>query len=156
MFIAPGYGLEGAMPDAYCKQIIDNDITPYFKQQQYYEGIDAGTTQMMNLARGDYQPSAPKRQRGNQHFPFANFILIAIVIIIFFFARIRSVSRYSALNNIPFWAAWGLINAARGRQNGSWGNFSGGGGGFGSGSSGGGFGGFGGGSFGGGGAGGSW
>ena len=74
----------------------------------------------------------------------------------FFFARIRSVSRYSALNNIPFWAAWGLINAARGRQNGSWGNFSGGGGGFGSGSSGGGFGGFGGGSFGGGGAGGSW
>ena len=155
LFIAPGYGLEGAMPDAYCKQIIDNDITPYFKKQQYYEGIDAGTTQMMNLARGDYQPTAPHR-KGEHHFPIGGFLMIAVFIVIFFFARIRSVSRYSSLNNVPFWVAWGLLNAASGRSRGRWSDFNSGGGGFGGGSGGGGFGGFGGGSFGGGGAGGSW
>ena len=66
--------------------------------------------------------------------------------------------RYAQLNSITFLAAWLLLNAARGRQSGSWGNFNSGSGGFGGGSSGGGgsFGGFGGGSFGGGGAGGSW
>ena len=156
LFIAPGYGLEGVMPDAYCKQIIDNDITPYFKQQQYYEGIDAGTTQIANLARGDYKSTAPKRNKGKQQLPYLQIFIIAIVIIIFFFSRIHSARRYSSLNNVPFWVAWGLLNAASGRSRGSWGNFNSGSGGFGGGSSGGGFGGFGGGSFGGGGSSGSW
>ncbi len=151
MFIAPGYGLEGAIPDAYCKQIVDNNITPYFKQKQYYQGIDEGTTQIINLARGDYQPTAPTRKK-NKGFPFGAMVLMAILFVFVFASRIRSTRRYSALNNIPFWAAWTLLNSAAGRHSGSWRNFNSGGGGFG----GGGFGGFGGGSFGGGGAGGSW
>lgn len=157
MFIAPGYGLEGAMPDAYAKRIIEEDIKPYFKQQQYYEGIDAGTTQIMNLARGDYQPKAPAKRKG-KGLSIPALLIMAALFAFVFFNRIRSVNRYSSLNSIPFWAAWGLLNAARGRQSGSWGNFTSGGGGFGGfgGGGGGGFGGFGGGSFGGGGAGGSW
>ena len=72
--------------------------------------------------------------------------------------KVSNVRRYSSLNNIPFWAAWALINAASARSRGRWSDFNGGSGGFGGGGSsgGGGFGGFGGGSFGGGGAGGSW
>lgn len=159
MFIAPGYGLEGAMPDAYCKRIIEEDIKPFFKQQQYYEGIDAGTTQIINLARGDYQPTAPAKRKG-KGVPIPALLIMAAIFAVIFLSRIRSVSRYSSLNSIPFWAAWGLLNATRGRQSGSWGSFTSGGGGFGGfgggSGGGGGFGGFGGGSFGGGGAGGSW
>lgn len=158
IYIATGYGLEGVMPDALCRRIVDDNIRPYFKQQRYFEGIDEGTTQIMNLARGDYKASAPVKKSRKQ-FPYAAVIIIAVIFISAFFSRIRSASRYSTLNSIPFWAAWGLLNASQGRHEGNWRNFntgSGGFGGFGGGSGGGGFGGFGGGSFGGGGAGGSW
>lgn len=158
MFIATGYGMEGIMPDALCKRIITNDITPYFKQQQYFEGIDNGTTQMMLLAKGEYQGTGANNK---EPFPFA---IIGAGLFIFFLAmvfRIRSTRSYATLNNVPFWIAWQILNAARSRQSGRWSDFSKGSGGFGGfsgGSSSGGssFGGFGGGSFGGGGAGGSW
>jgi uncharacterized protein len=152
MWIATGYGMEGIMPDALCKRIITNDITPYFKQQRYFEGIDNGTTQMMLLAKGEYKGTGKGKSRPA---PFFGFGMILSVILIIFLFRYRSVRSYAGLNNIPFWAAWTLLNSGRSRSGGGWTNFSGGSGGFGGGG-GGGFGGFGGGSFGGGGAGGSW
>ena len=42
IFIATGYGVEGALPDITAGRIIRNTMAPYFKQQQYYEGINAG------------------------------------------------------------------------------------------------------------------
>jgi uncharacterized protein len=36
IFISPGYGMEGALPDITCKQIIENDIVPAFKQGNYF------------------------------------------------------------------------------------------------------------------------
>ncbi|MEP7263130.1 MAG: TPM domain-containing protein [Bacteroidota bacterium] len=155
MFIATGYGMEGIMPDALCKRIITNDITPYFKQQQYFEGIDNGTTQMMLLAKGEYKGSGRSNQKPFPFFAIGIGVLIFFLVIVF---RIRSTRSYASLNNVPFWVAWGILNAASSRQSGRWSDFSRGSGGFGGGSSsgGGGFGGFGGGSFGGGGAGGSW
>src|SRR5579871_2173585 len=47
MFIATGYGLEGALPDLVCKQIIDNEIAPRFKQGDYAGGVRAGVDAMM-------------------------------------------------------------------------------------------------------------
>jgi uncharacterized protein len=38
--IEVGYGLEGAVPDIIAGRVIDNIITPAFKQNQYYQGID--------------------------------------------------------------------------------------------------------------------
>jgi uncharacterized protein len=156
MFIATGYGMEGIMPDALCKRIITNDITPYFKRKQYYEGMENGTTQMMLLAKGEYKG---KPNTGKQKAPFLGFGFILMIIFLVLIFKIKSTRSYASLNNIPFWVAWSIINAAHSRQSGRWGKFNSGGGGFGGfggGSGGGGFGGFGGGSFGGGGAGGSW
>src|SRR5450755_4119195 len=42
MFIVTGYGLEGALPDALCKRIIDTEITPPFKRGDYDAGLTAG------------------------------------------------------------------------------------------------------------------
>ena len=163
LFIATGYGLEATLPDARCRNIIENDITPLFKKGLYYEGIQAGTEKMMQAVKGEYKDSPRKKSKDGGKVPA---VLIVILVLLFvFLAKIFSVRRYSMLNNIPFWVAWSLLNAAAGRRRGRWtdfnsgrGTFGGwGGGGFGGGSSGGGgFGGFGGGSFGGGGAGGSW
>ena len=40
--IEVGYGWEGALPDVEAKRIIREVITPYFKKNQYAQGIDAG------------------------------------------------------------------------------------------------------------------
>lgn len=54
LFIATGRGLEGALPDATCKQIIEREIVPRFRQNDYAEGIQAGVNAMMAAARGEY------------------------------------------------------------------------------------------------------
>lgn len=155
IFIATGYGLEGALTDALSRRIIENDIKPFFKEGRYYEGIDAGVSKIIDVVKGEYRDTSPRRKKSKSQLPSIVFVLLVLGLIFLF--KIFSVRRYAQLNDISFLAAWLLLNAARGRQKGSWGSFNSGSGGFGGGSSGGGsFGGFGGGSFGGGGAGGSW
>ncbi|WP_131668210.1 TPM domain-containing protein [Psychrobacter pygoscelis] len=46
MYIQSGYGLEGVLPDAALNRIIRDDITPYFKQGQYGEGLIAGVNRI--------------------------------------------------------------------------------------------------------------
>ncbi|MEP7171044.1 MAG: TPM domain-containing protein [Bacteroidota bacterium] len=154
VFIATGYGLEGAIPDALAKRIVETQIKPEFKQGNYYAGLDKATDTMIKLASGEYKAedvtnNVPATQ-------FAPVIIIILIIFFVFFFKVRSARSYASMNGMSFWAAWALLNAARGSSRGSWGGFSSGRGWGGGGSSGGGFGGFGGGSFGGGGAGGSW
>jgi uncharacterized protein len=55
MRIATGYGLEGALPDALCKRILDDEITPRFKQGDYDGGLSAGVTAMIAAAKGEYK-----------------------------------------------------------------------------------------------------
>ena len=153
IFIATGYGMEGVMPDGLVKRIIEQDIKPSFKNGDYYGGLDKGTDSMFRLAAGEYQSSGKEKSEK----PAPALIILALVFffIMIFVFKVRSVQKYSIVNNIGFWAAWTLLNQATRRHSGSWGGFTGGGS-WGGGGGGGGFGGFGGGSFGGGGAGGSW
>jgi uncharacterized protein len=57
--IEVGYGLEGVLNDATCKRIIDEVITPYFRQGQFYQGLDAGLDGMLKAVSGEPLP-APK------------------------------------------------------------------------------------------------
>jgi uncharacterized protein len=151
-FIASGYGLEGVLPDAICKRIVDQEMIPYFKQGDYYGGLNAGVTTIMALVKGEY--TADQYAKKGKSSPYAVAIPIIIMAIVFFLIRSSRARSYSIGKNLPFWTAfWLLGSMGRGSHSGSWNNFSSGSGGFGGG---GGFGGFGGGSFGGGGAGGSW
>lgn len=54
--IEVGYGLEGVMPDAIAKRIIDETITPLFRQQDYYGGVSAGLSRMMQVIDGEPLP----------------------------------------------------------------------------------------------------
>lgn len=56
MRIEVGYGLEGALNDAICKRIISEVITPYFKQGQFFEGINQGVNQMIKTIQGEPLP----------------------------------------------------------------------------------------------------
>jgi uncharacterized protein len=150
-FIAPGYGLEGVLPDAIAKRIVENEMIPRFKEKDYYGGIASAVTTVMEITGGEYSADdyAKKAKMKN----FIPFIVILLIMGIIFYTRAKQARRYASTNGLGFWAAWSLMNAASRSHGGSFGNFTSGGGSFGGGSS---FGGFGGGSFGGGGAGGSW
>lgn len=154
-FIATGYGLEGVVPDAVARRIVDNEMIPRFKRNDYAGGIAAGVSVLMELTRGEYTAEGYLKKTGS-----SGSMLGGIGIIVFFFIILltslgRQRARHSSIgHDLPFWVLLSMLGSGSRSQTGSWGSFSSGSGPFGG--SGGGFGGFGGGSFGGGGAGGSW
>jgi uncharacterized protein len=148
MFIQVGYGLEGALPDATCNQIIYNEIVPRIKQGDYDGGLSAGVAAMMAATKGEYKGTGKttyesKHGSGSALSRYWPLILIVILIVIF----------NSRGRRPGFWSGWMLGSGGFGGWGGGGGGWSGGGGG---GGGGGGFSSGGGGSFGGGGAGGSW
>jgi len=155
--IATGYGAEGGVPDITTHQIIENDITPRFKQGDYYGGLDDGTSKLMQYMKGEYKASKKPKQTSDGGSPIGFIVIIVVVILIIIF-RTRGGGGGHIIGGrggaSPFW--WFLGGAMLGRGSGGWGGFSDGGGGSSGGDSGGGFGGFGGGDFGGGGSSGSW
>nr|WP_202409459.1 TPM domain-containing protein [Hufsiella arboris] len=154
--IQTGYGLEGAVPDAIAKRIIENEIKPEFKNGNYYAGLDKGTDAIISYTKGEYKNDNPRKGK-KDGIPAGLIILIVIIILVIIFRGGRGNGGNQVIGRggsaSPFW--WFLMGNAMGGSNrgGGWGGGSGGG--FGGGG-GGGFGGFGGGSFGGGGASGSW
>jgi len=162
--IQTGYGAEGAVTDSRTQDIIQNDIVPHFKQNDYYGGLDAATDDLMKLMKGEYKGTGQKQQVQNDDNSIGGGVFVIIIIIIFILLAIFR-GRGGGGHIIggrggasPFW--WFLGGALLGRGSGGWGGFSNGDGGFGGGGSSGGdsggFGGFGGGDFGGGGSSGSW
>jgi uncharacterized protein len=149
-FIATGYGLEGVLPDITTKRIVENELIPNFRNNDYYKGLDDATTRVMEIAAGEY----PASEYGQQEVPPGAAVLPIIMLIILVIILSKSRNFNSPGKNIPFWTLFWLLSSGSRGRGGSFGNFSSGRGGFGGG--GGGFGGFGGGRFGGGGAGGSW
>ena len=62
--IEVGYGLEGALNDATARRIIAEQITPRFKQGDFYAGIDAGVDRVIRVIDGE--PLPPPVQRGSE------------------------------------------------------------------------------------------
>jgi uncharacterized protein len=54
MRIEVGYGLEGALPDITCNQIIRNEIAPEFRRNNYDAGVQAGIDAIINAIAGEY------------------------------------------------------------------------------------------------------
>ncbi len=151
VFISTGYGLEGAIPDAAAKRIVENYILPNFRNEDYITGLDEATSLMIGLAEGEFE--AGEIIAEGEPDALAKIISYLIMGLIFFlpyyFITRRSAKQHYGTSSPSFWMILALMSSGRGGSGGgsSFGNFSGGSGGFG---------GFGGGSFGGGGAGGSW
>lgn len=60
--IEVGYGLEGAIPDAYAKQIIDMTIVPRLREGKFYEGISDGLDRIISLIKTESLPPAQKEK----------------------------------------------------------------------------------------------
>lgn len=145
--ITVGKGLEGVLTDALSGRIIRNEITPAFKNSNYFEGFSKGADAVIAATKGEYKNDDPQ----DDGLPGgALLVLIGFIILVIWLFRNRGGGGGNYLSRRglgAFGAGWFLGGGGFGGS--SWG-----GGGSGSGS--GGFGGFGGGSSGGGGASGSW
>ncbi|ASW74752.1 methanol dehydrogenase [Chryseobacterium piperi] len=153
MSIQQGRAVEQYLTASVSGQILDYIVTPKFKQGLWYEGINGGTSAIMEAVQGKFKPVA--NQSGGSG-SVSKIIIIAFVIFIILVILFGNKGGGGGNNDDD-----DVIITRRGRRNYPGGFFpfpgSFGGGGFGGGSSGGGFGGFGGGgSFGGGGASGGW
>lgn len=160
VFIAPGYGLEGALPSITVKSIVDNSMVPYLKQGDYYHAFDNAIDAIIKAAAGEYTApegyakNAAKDSSGKTTGKSILQFLGILAVILFFVLRNGrggggggGYRRRSGLGGLAEGMIIGsLLSGGRG------GGYSGGGGD----SGGGGFGSFGGGDFGGGGAGSDW
>jgi uncharacterized protein len=131
-----GYGLEGAMPDALANRIVEEEVLPRFKSDDFDGGITAGVSAAIAATKGEYQGTGSRRERTRKN----GGIPWWLIFIIFFFVLPSIFGR----RRRGFWYLGGG-GFGRGGFGGGWGG-GGGGGGFSGG----------GGSFGGGGASGSW
>jgi uncharacterized protein len=85
--INTGKGVEHLLTDALSKRIIDRDIIPYFKRNDYYGGLDRAADAIFEVMRGEYQAT---RQNNAVRFPFEVFIILFIVFIIIVIAISKS------------------------------------------------------------------
>ena len=78
--IEVGYGLEGSLTDAVCSQIIDRELTPRFREGNFYGGLLTGVTAMIAATVGEYKADS----RGNQA-PLIAVGLVAVFAVFFLF-----------------------------------------------------------------------
>ncbi len=151
IWITTGYGVEEKLTDFTSKTIIDEIITPEFKNGRFYNGLDKGVTAIFQVLDGTFKGS----QKNKKDLPIGQLVLLLIFFIIIIKAFSKSNHGNDGRGNRGNRSRGGSLLDVIILSNMGRGGYSGGS--FGGGSSGGGFGGgFGGGGFGGGGAGGSW
>lgn len=143
VFIATGYGLEGAIPDVTANRIIDRVMTPAFRRGAFYAGLDRATTELMRAAAGEFTVAdrAPEPDTGVPIDPAL--VFMGLIFLYFVVKAMRSGGGGGGRHRRRHGVGGPVIIWGGGS---SGGGFDGGGG----------FGGFGGGDFGGGGAGGDW
>ncbi|RYD21647.1 MAG: TPM domain-containing protein, partial [Verrucomicrobiaceae bacterium] len=62
--IHTGYGMEGVLPDARCKQIISDVVVPLMRQGNYEAAVNAGVDAMIASAKGEYKGTGKTRLDG--------------------------------------------------------------------------------------------
>ncbi|MEP1034136.1 YgcG family protein [Ekhidna sp.] len=82
--IEVGYGLEGAITDAYAKRIINNIIVPHFRDGDYYLGIEEGVEAIISLIDGEDLPQVTRTSTSDREDDYSFALFIGIVVLIFF------------------------------------------------------------------------
>lgn len=128
-----GYGLEGAMPDALARRVLDEQVLPRFRAGDYSGGISAGVSAAIAATHGEYKGTGRTRGgRGGSGLPVP--LLLAILLLFFgivstIFGKSRGGYSYIGRGG---WGSGGGFGGFGGGGGGG-GGFSGGGGSFGGG-----------------------
>lgn len=69
IWIETGYGLEGALPAGRTKTIIEEDIIPFFKEDDYNQGIASGFNSLIGYIEKDYDIVLDKQGLSQDYYP---------------------------------------------------------------------------------------
>jgi uncharacterized protein len=94
MFLEVGYGLEGVLPDALCKQITEFEIKPHFKTGDYAGGLTAGVNAILAATRHEYKGTgatvAAVHAREAQNGNYGVYIVIFFFVLLMILRMVRS------------------------------------------------------------------
>ncbi|MBQ3325047.1 MAG: TPM domain-containing protein, partial [Muribaculaceae bacterium] len=136
-FISTGYGAEGPLPDLLCSKIVDNEMIPHFKENDYAGGVWAALDILKPALQGDFNT---EEYVGDDAADAVLSIIVLIMIVCFVFVVMKSNNNGGNGNNTRTYTGGPVIfpgSFGSGRSSSSWGGggFGGGGwGGFGGGS----------------------
>jgi uncharacterized protein len=132
--IEVGYGLEGVLPDVTAKRIIDNEIVPRFRQNDYPGGIESGVDAIIAATKGEYKgtgTTVDERSRRRTGLPIQGcavpLFFLFIFIILPMLAR-QNRRRWKTFGGSGWWTGGGGFGGG-GWSGGGGGGWSGGGGG---------------------------
>ncbi len=145
LYLQVGYGLEGVLPDATAKRIIEQEIVPRFRTGDIDGGMSAAVEALIAATKGEYRGTGRTQAHASSQNFYVNWPLVILFFVFMGFKWFQWRRNPAAIFLNPgrrtsTWINWG------GGSGGGWSGGSDGGGGFSGG----------GGSFGGGGAGGKW
>ena len=117
MRIEVGRGLEGAIPDLYAKRIITEEMSPRFKQGDFFGGINAATDKVTGLINGE-QLAPPERQRDGLHLGGQNslpiFLFTTIFLTMFFSGVLGRLFGAAATGGVSGLLTWLIAGASMG------------------------------------------
>jgi uncharacterized protein len=135
IYIATGYGAEGGLTDARSKRIIEQTIKPYFKQLQYYEGLNAATDDIIKYQSGEFKAEPSDGDEGDGWIGIIIILIIIVVILYIIGKRSGGGGHRGGGGFIPYTTYTGWGSSSGGNSGG--GGFDFGGGSFGGGGAGG-------------------
>jgi uncharacterized protein len=93
-----GYGLEGVVPDAVAKRVLEDAAIPYFRRNDYASGIEVGVDALMAAARGETIPIERRPAReGSPHEDPLSAVFFGAILALVFSAPFRRVRPLGAL-----------------------------------------------------------
>jgi uncharacterized protein len=105
MRIEVGYGLEGALPDAMVRRLIDEVFIPAFKEGAFFDGLGAGIDRLIRVIDGEPlpEPAHPNAGKGDPRSIETWFVLFMVIVV-----AVGGVVR-AAIGRLPAAAAVGVI-----------------------------------------------
>jgi uncharacterized protein len=94
MRLEVGYGLEGAVPDAVAKRLIEESFTPRFREDDIYDGLSQGVDRLIRVIDGEPLPAPAQSVSG---------------------PLVRSIETYFVLFLVIVFAVGGVLRAVLGR-----------------------------------------
>jgi uncharacterized protein len=89
MRIHSGYGMEGVLPDARCKQIIEDVVAPQLRQGNREGAVNRGVDAMIAAAKGEYKGTGETRLDDSKHggervlpFYWPNLLVFIIILLV--------------------------------------------------------------------------
>ena len=115
--IEVGYGLEGAIPDAVAKRVISEIIIPFFKQGDFYGGIQAGVGRLIRLVDGE--PLPPPQARDTSWSGIFDLLPVAFIAVMIgggflgaLLGRLTGAAVSGGIVGVVFWISIGSLIGA--------------------------------------------